>query len=106
MATALKASVKQVVVYLSDGTTLTVDVDAGTNLEGLVFNRGVADKCPAPHGQWPPKGVHFRTGAATLPTTSPTVATADSMTMKTMDAPAPPPPPPGCYLVDGVLYCP
>ncbi len=104
MGTTLQAAIKQVVVYLDDGTTLTVDVDPGTKLEGVVFNRGLAEKCPGPHGQWPPKGVHFHTSTGALSATQP-AATADSTTVMTMDAP-PPPPPPGCYLVDGVIYCP
>jgi hypothetical protein len=117
MATTLKGAITKVVIYRGDEPALTIDVDAGNELQGLVFDRGMADKCPAPHGKWPPPGLHFHGGKATLLTADATAATADTalatpsaLTAHVMAAPPPPPPPPdpppGCYLVDNVVYCP
>lgn len=117
MATTLKAAITKVVIYRGDEPALTIDVDAGHELQGLVFDRGLAAKCPAPHGNWPPPGLHFHSGQATVATPKPTttatkstLAGASALTAHVMAAPPPPPPPPdpppGCYIVNGQVYCP
>ncbi len=98
----------QVVVTRSDGSTQTIAVDPGTNLQAIIFDRGAADHCPGPMGNWPPAGMRTsQTTAAT--TTAPTLMAADTTTSgggkgkpgggaTTMGD--------NCYLINGVIYCP
>ncbi len=111
-----KGPITKVVIYRGDEPALTVEVQPGHELQGLVFDKELAKKCPAPHGNWPPPGVHFHSGQTTPTAPKPVLAVADAtavagMTARVLDAPPPPPPPPpdpppGCYIVNGEVYCP